>query len=181
MQIDVKQKVDKAISKLFKLDQYLLIHDLNERTIAHKLAVYLQEEFNKYDVDCEYNRNADEISKMKMIYVVEEEFKKIKNIKREFIIDIIQDDIEYMRLSTFPDVIIHERGKNTSNQLVIEIKKSTNNIDRAFDFKKLECYTDQSRFNRLAYEWGLFIEFETGIESPNRPQLTWFKDGKTVF
>jgi hypothetical protein len=67
MQFDVKQKVDKAISKLFELDQYLLIHDLNERTIAHKLAVYLQEEFNKYDVDCEYNRNADEISKMKMI------------------------------------------------------------------------------------------------------------------
>ncbi|MBE0337119.1 hypothetical protein [Paenibacillus sp. 23TSA30-6] len=132
MRIDIKQRVDRAISNLFEHDQYLLSHDLHEGTITHKLAVYLQEEFNEYDVDFEYNRNVDEESKKKMIYFLE---KECEEIKREFTKDITVDSIEYMGLSTFPDIIIHKRGENISNHLVIEIKKSTNNnnMDRIFD------------------------------------------------
>ncbi|KAF6578397.1 hypothetical protein G9G54_14090 [Paenibacillus sp. EKM212P] len=174
---NIKLKVDIAISNLLEFDQYLLSHDLNERTIAHKLAVYLQEEFNEYNVDCEYNKNVEEESKKKMIYILEQE---CQEIKRKFNKDIFVDDIEYMGLSTFPDIVIHKRGENTSNLLIIEIKKSTNSIDRGFDFQKLKCYTDNSRYNNLSYAWGLFIEFETGKKSPKRPELIWYKDGQII-
>ncbi|URJ44464.1 MULTISPECIES: hypothetical protein [Paenibacillus] len=173
---DVKQRVDKAITKLFERDLYLLINDLNERTIVHKYAIYLQEQFSEYDVDCEYNKNADEDKNKKMIYIVEKEYRKIKRIKREFSADIIQDDIEYMALSIFPDIIVHKRGENLRNHLIVEIKKSTNNNlhEKAFDLKKLECYTDKLRHNKLAYEFGVFIEFDTGVQNPAKPVLTWF-------
>ncbi|MEK3986404.1 hypothetical protein MHB77_23990 [Paenibacillus sp. FSL K6-3166] len=174
----IKPKVDIAISKLLECDQYLLSHDLNERTIAHKLAVYLQEEFNEYNVDCEYNKNVDEESKKKMIYILEQECQKIK---KEFNKDItVVDDIEYMGLSTFPDIVIHKRGENSSNLLIIEIKKSTNRIDRCFDLQKLKCYTDSSRYNNLCYAWGLFIEFETGRKNPEEPGVIWYKDGQRI-
>lgn len=173
----ITKGINIAISKLFEKDHHLLSHDLNERTIAHKLAVYLQEEFQEYNVDCEYNRNVDEASKQKRIYVLESECKRLK---KDFIKDIVDDDTEYMGLSTFPDIVIHRRGKNTDNYLVIEIKKSTNRLDRRFDFKKLECYTDKERYNNLEYDWGLFIEFETGMEKIKKPELIWFKEGKRI-
>ncbi|QOT12793.1 hypothetical protein JNUCC32_12540 [Paenibacillus sp. JNUCC32] len=173
---DVKQKVDKAITKIFERDLYLLINDLNERTIAHKYATYLQEQFSEYDVDCEYNKNADEDKKKKMIYIVEKEYWKIKRLKRTFSADIIQNNIEYMALSIFPDIIVHKRGENLRNHLIVEIKKSTNNNlhEKNFDLTKLNCYTDKTRHNRLAYEFGVFIEFETGVQDPAKPKTTWF-------
>nr|WP_154892422.1 hypothetical protein [Paenibacillus xylanexedens] len=173
---DVQQKVDKAITKLFERDLFLLINDLNERTIAHKCAIYLQEQFSEYDVDCEYNKNVDEDRNKKMIYIVEKEYRKIKRIKRAFSADIIEDDIEYMALSIFPDIIVHKRGANLRNHLIVEIKKSTNNNlqEKAFDLKKLECYTDKLRHNKLAYDFGVFVEFETGVQDPAKPELTWF-------
>lgn len=173
---DVKQKVSEAITKIFERDLYLLTHDLNERTIAHKYAIYLQEQFSEYDVDCEYNKNVDDDRNKKLIYIVEKEYREINRIKRAFSADIIEDDIEYMALSIFPDIIVHKRGENLKNHLIVEIKKSTNtNLqEKAFDLKKLECYTDKLRHNKLAYEFGVFIEFETGVQDPAKPRLTWF-------
>jgi len=54
---EVKQKVRTAIELLIKKDARLLKIDINERSITHKLALYLQDSFKGWDVDCEYNRN----------------------------------------------------------------------------------------------------------------------------
>ncbi|CAH1202977.1 MULTISPECIES: hypothetical protein [unclassified Paenibacillus] len=177
MDLTIIKGINIAISELCEKDRHLLSHDLNERTIAHKLALYLQEEFQEYNVDCEYNRNIDEMNKQKRIYVLESECEKLK---KDFTKDIVYGDTEYMGLSIFPDIVIHRRGENTNNYLVIEIKKSTNKLDRSFDFKKLECYTDKERYNNLEYDWGLFIEFETGMENFKKPELIWFKEGKRI-
>ncbi|WP_256759506.1 hypothetical protein [Cohnella sp. WQ 127256] len=174
MENNIKLKVDKAISKLLELDQYLLSHDLNERTVAHKLAVYLQEEFNEYNVDCEYNKNVDEDNGSKNIYILKVECEELrKQIKNEVLIN----EVEYSVYSIYPDIVVHRRGENESNLLIIEIKKSTNMTDRKFDYKKLQCYTDMSSHNKLQYSLGLFIEFNTGAQEARVPELIWFKDG----
>jgi len=178
MENNIINKVKNAISKLYRRDEYLLINDLNERTIAHKLASYLQEEFFDLDVDCEYNKNVDEDNGSKNIYVVKVEAEELrKKINRI----IHKGEIEYSVFSIYPDIVVHKRGENKKNLLIIEIKKSTNLSDWEFDYKKLQCYTQKSGGNTLHYQYGLFIEFETGVKKLKVPELIWFINGERVF
>ncbi|MGI8316876.1 hypothetical protein [Halobacillus mangrovi] len=173
----ILNKINKAISKFYSRDEYLLINNLNERTIAHKFASYLQVEFDNYDVDCEYNKNVDEDNGAKNIYIVKNEAEELKRkIKQETEFD----DIEYTVISIYPDIVIHKRGGNDNNLLIIEIKKSSNNLDFSYDHKKLQCYTENSTPNSLKYKFGLFIEFETGVLKPKLPSFIWYKDGKRL-
>ena len=94
----IYEKVVKAFQTFFIKDRYLLDNDVHEVTISHKLAEYLQYQFPDMNVDCEYNRqvppdNGD-------------------NIKRR------SDTGDRVR----PDIIVHKRGSNENNCLVIEIK-----------------------------------------------------------
>jgi len=52
---EIEQKVSNAILRFLEKDGLLLEIDANERSISHRLAGYLQEEFLGWDVDCEYN------------------------------------------------------------------------------------------------------------------------------
>jgi hypothetical protein len=65
----IYEKIISCINELFANDQYLLLNNANERTIAHRFAVYLEKEFehSEYKVDCEYNKLGQ----------------KIKNVDRE--------------------------------------------------------------------------------------------------
>ena len=51
----VEERVCAALSKLLEKDHHLLKKDANERSITHRLGIYLQEMFPEWDVDCEYN------------------------------------------------------------------------------------------------------------------------------
>ena len=53
----ITQKVNHGIRNFFKNEIGLLENNLHERTIAHHFAKYLENEFNGFDVDPEYNRN----------------------------------------------------------------------------------------------------------------------------
>ena len=64
LQKDVEEKVCKALSILFEKDCYLLKVDANERSITHRLGIYMQEEFPEWDVDCEYNRDGHKIKEL---------------------------------------------------------------------------------------------------------------------
>jgi hypothetical protein len=52
----VKVKVHTSIGQLLSNDAFLLEHTDHEFSIAHRLALYLQQEFADWNVDCEYNR-----------------------------------------------------------------------------------------------------------------------------
>jgi len=56
-QQDVHRRISQALETLHAKDQYLLDQDVHERTIAQRLAIYLEHEFAGWHVDCEYNRN----------------------------------------------------------------------------------------------------------------------------
>ena len=124
---DVKWKLNSAIERLIENDRYLLETDVNERSISHRLALYLQEAFPDWDVDCEYNRN-------------------LKNIKSLEVptSNVSWDDTEAK--TVYPDIIIHHRGIQ-ENLLVIEIKK--NNCSQ-FDRKKLYAFKHELKYQYAA-------------------------------
>lgn len=136
-----------ALSELLNRDAYLLEIDANERSIAYRFAFYLQVRLPNWTVDCEYNRDGVEP-------------------KRLGSFDIHPDNEDDEAKTVFPDVIVHQRG-TSENYLVIEFKKSTSNVDRDIDRRKLEGYKRQ-----LRYPFALFIEVGTKGQA-NVTQLEW--------
>lgn len=53
----IKNRIKKSIEAFFKIDSYLIVNNLHENAITHRIAIYLDEIFINYNVDCEWNRN----------------------------------------------------------------------------------------------------------------------------
>lgn len=50
-------RLHRALERLYDHDLQLIHLEVHERTTAARLAIYLQEEFPLWNVDCEYNRD----------------------------------------------------------------------------------------------------------------------------
>ncbi|NYE22086.1 hypothetical protein [Pigmentiphaga litoralis] len=128
--------VARALSELLGNDDDLLGIDANERSITFRFAMYLQQHFPDWTVDCEYNRDGTDP-------------------KRLGHLELYPDSEDDEAKTVFPDVIVHRRGTR-NNYLVLEFKKSTSRIDRQIDLRKLRGYKQQ-----LGYEHALFVEVGT--------------------
>ena len=122
-----------AMEEFLSSESDLLALDVNERSLTHKLAEYVQRQFGSWDVDCEYNRLGDAVKRLPRARPVRTDDAKGRTI--------------------FPDIIVHKRGKRR-NLLVIEAKKTTNN-ERADDEDKLVGLT--SRGGDYGYTFGLHL------------------------
>jgi hypothetical protein len=155
----IKHRVRTAIKLFVREDTHLLKIDVNERSITHRLAIYLQDAFKGWDVDCEYNRNRYDTKKL-----------------------IIGDDVHIAAeanqtdddqgKTVYPDIIVHHRDTD-QNLLVVEVKKTTSHVPKKFDLDKLREYKRQ-----LGYSHALFLCFVTG--SPERigvEEEIWIDDG----
>jgi hypothetical protein len=139
---DIRNRIEIAYKKLIDKDSYLLKIDANERSITHRLAIYLEEVFWEYDVDCEYNRDGLDP-------------KKLINYKKK----IYSDDTN--GTTVYPDIIIHHRGRGKKyNFIVIEAKKYFK-IDNSKTYKadkeKLGAYKKD-----LSYKYAYFVKFPVG-------------------
>ncbi|WP_077369576.1 hypothetical protein [Anaerosalibacter sp. Marseille-P3206] len=143
---DIESKLKKAFEMLRKRDKILLEIDINERTLCHRLAIYLEQIFAGYDVDCEYNRIGSNDPKKLIFKDLKKDFKDAK-------LDNSAADDTVAR-TVYPDIVVHKRTTE-ENLLIIEIKKSTNNTDRNIDINKIKKYKSQ-----LGYKHGVFIEIE---------------------
>lgn len=126
------QRIQLALEILLELDKFLLENDVHERTIAHRLAIYLEWLFPKWHIDCEYNLHGIHIKELP---------------------DIRDCDVDKKTDRVLPDIIIHKRNSD-KNLLVIEIKKDK---ESACDIKKLELFTKEN--GKYKYRLGLFIKF----------------------
>ena len=119
-----------ALDMLFYKDQYLICNGTNkhvsELSISHKLGYYLALLIDEYDVDCEYNRN-----------LVDPKTDEANNKIR-------------------PDIIIHKRGSNDDNFVIIEIKPWWND-DIEKDVKKLNEMTKQDGQYRYCFGFSIVI------------------------
>jgi hypothetical protein len=82
-----------ARDRFFAHDQFLLSTKAHERTVTHRIAVYLEQLLPGWHVDCEYNRQG--------------------------VLPDPKSDGDGNRV--FPDVIVHVRGRKR-NLLVLEAK-----------------------------------------------------------
>ncbi len=137
----VRSRLDAAIGRLLERDVHLLRCNVSERSITHKLGCYLEEQFPGWDVDCEYNRNHD--------------VRKTLGLPPK---DGTSDEPEEQ--SVFPDVIVHRRGRNDRNLLVIEVKKTGRDEPYDdWDRDKLRAFKNPSE---LGYRYGYFLKLRTG-------------------
>lgn len=134
----IKESLHNALGSLYKNDAFLLKHSAHERSITHKLAEYLQQQFLDWNVDCEYNLHGI----------------NTKKLPREC-------GYEYKEL-VYPDIIIHSRGENL-NLLVIEAKLNKFTRVNGCDHVKLVEFTGQN--GDYKYRFGVFIGFD-GLNVP---------------
>lgn len=132
----IEQSLNKALQTLVERDANILMYDINERTISHRLAGYLEPFFKDWNVDCEYNRNHDDSKRLEI---------PRRNART--------DDTEAR--TVFPDIIVHRRGTD-ENLLVIEMKKTTSQESDEFDLLKLSAFKCQ-----LDYQFAAFIRVRT--------------------
>lgn len=65
---ELKQIIKEALQQLFDRDRYLLRHGINERTIAHRFALFLEPLLPGYDVDYQYYGNIDSEKTYRLVY-----------------------------------------------------------------------------------------------------------------
>lgn len=101
--------------------------DIHEQALAHRLAVHLENTgfFGGYSVDCEYNRHGD----------------------------VIKTDADGNRFR--PDIVIHTRGNDENNLIMVESKKF-NDSQQEIDTAKQDL---GRRKNEYGYRHGFLVIF----------------------
>jgi hypothetical protein len=152
---EILRRFDVAVARLFRDDQYLLIHDVSERAVTHKLGEYLQRLFPHWHVDCEYNRNRHEPKRVHLPDPGDQEAERY--------------------VSIYPDIIVHQRGANDRNLLIVEAKKARDGRGdgEARDRTKLVAYARE-----LDYTVGVFIVFPTGEGCDAPCQRSYYHNGQ---
>lgn len=169
---DILNNVISAISDLEKNEDWLIRNDLSEKSITHKLALYIANYFPDYDIDCEYNGNIESEGGRKRIKALKYDLAEIKLLKKAE----LELETEIVDRAVFPDIIIHKRGRNDFNLCIIEAKKSTSRVNRQYDYLKLKAYTTDYYGNDLNYQLGIFVMFNIGMVQES--ELVIFKNGE---
>ncbi len=141
----LRQKVNSVLEKIYELDHALIQSGGQERSLSFRFGLYFNQEIgsttwlNGLDIDLEYNKNGMEP----------------KRTPRR-------------PNGVVPDFILHQRGSNENNVMVIEFKGWWSNDSKENDVIKLEDFIHQE--GEYQYGLGFFIEF-----NKNGADLTEYK------
>jgi hypothetical protein len=188
---EIQSKLIAAIEQLLCVDPYLLQNNLSERSITHKLGEYLQQKFPDHNVDCEYNKFQQPGENGKLSYTTKclgidnnELSKKLQDKYAKRIAELKLDSL--LSLSIYPDIIVHTRGYEGVNVLVVEVKKAHGDDDE-LDILKLKSLTNSSGSNPYKYQLGAAITIKTNKDNVDVkdfkiefPTLRWFENGNEV-
>ena len=130
---ELKAHVMQAINKLYAQDSDLFTRDASEWSIAHRLAVYLEQKIPGWHVDCEYNRQGPN-----------------KEPKTKCNEDKVR-----------PDISLHHRGRleDHHNLLVVEVKKRESDSDLG---KACEYTKPPEGARKFQYQFGLALSVVKG-------------------
>lgn len=146
----VRIRLQAAVETLLIDDSYLLEIGVSERAIMGRLAVYLTHLFPSHSVDLEYNRHALEVKRAD----VPEECANATNFAGKAII--------------IPDLIVHQRGHDRDNLLVLEAKKSADRRGKDCDRLRVTALKRE-----LGYRFAALLEFPIGGSPPHAPLVHW--------
>jgi hypothetical protein len=141
---DLLRLVNEALRGVYEKDRILPETKANERCIVFRFGLYfhalLQDsEYSKLDFDLEYNRNAEN-----------------------------QDSPSHTKGTesspngVIPDAVLHSRGNNDTNVLVMEFKPAWRSGDIEEDLKKLEDFTNPAARRGKRYGYGLGLSIVLG-------------------
>lgn len=114
-------KLVAALQEFYAQEAFLLEKDLGERTLTHRLAVYLEKQYRGWQVDCDYNRLGERTLRLPHGTIVS------------------TDDT--LGKSIFPDIVVHQRAI-PNNLLAVEVRKASNHQPLEHDRHKLKAMTD---------------------------------------
>lgn len=138
-------------------DGFLLRNIANERTITHRLAMYLDPHLPGWAMDVEYNREGMEGETKRILDWVQFDLEEVAGDADR------HELIRNMEARTvYPDIIIHQRGRN-ENLLVIEVKKSSSTRPADLDLRKLEVMTHEAG---LGYTHAVFLQLPVNGDPP---------------
>ncbi len=140
---EIEKLISLALNDLYKYDVYLLSknYNINERTVTHRLAIYLENYFSEfgYHVDVEYNR-------MRKDYDNKDELGNLMGKKLNW------EETGEGSNFVYPDIIVHKRDTD-ENLIEIEVKMAWKNNKKNYDYEKINEYMSQSD-----YRYGVYIE-----------------------
>lgn len=133
MQAELNRLVS-ALEAFYTQEKFLLEKDAGERALTHRLAVQLETQFPRWQVDCDYNRLGE----------------RTLLLPRGTIVST--DDA--LGKSIYPDILVHQRGIPI-NLLAIEVRKDSNHQPLEHDQHKLRAMTDPLVW--FAYRIGVLL------------------------
>lgn len=149
--IEIRHVINKCLKKLYRRDESLFIgKGLCERCLVFRFAMYLQEAFRHYYVDCDYNSS--------MVNGHRTSGKLIGKTKR------------------FIDIIVHDRGSN--DFICFEVKKWNNmrTKDILKDYENLMVLTAEGSAG-YGYKYGFHLVLGKSLSSS---KLKIFQHGKKI-
>jgi hypothetical protein len=114
-------KLVAALQEFYAQEAFILEKDLGERTLTHRLAVYMEKHYPGWQVDCDYNRLGERTLRLPHGTIVS------------------TDDT--LGKSIFPDIVVHQRAI-PNNLLAVEVRKASNHQPIEHDQHKLKAMTD---------------------------------------
>jgi hypothetical protein len=101
--------------------------------------------------DCEYNRHRGAV---KVQYLLGQLKNIVEDAERTARNDPRREGWYFF--SVFPDIIVHERGDDNHNLIVVELKRASNDVkaERHYDHLKLELFTKQDYEHGYGYKLG---------------------------
>lgn len=129
---EVHSAVSAAIATLCTGDRHLLDANVSERSMSHMLAVHLISRFPGYEIDCEYNRDGFDVKKLMLSGR-----------------SVTDDQLD--AVTVFPDIIVHKRGRQDQNLLVLEMKKASSAVNHDYDIEKLNAFKSELKYRFAAH------------------------------
>jgi hypothetical protein len=120
----MKTELDKVVvglSEFYAGEQFLFAHDLGERALTHRLAVYIEKQFPDWNVDCHFDRLGARTMRLPHGTIVSTD--------------------DHFDKSIYPDILVHRR-EIPNNLLAIEVRKVSNHQPEEHDRQKLRALTD---------------------------------------
>ena len=127
-------KVAVALSEFYARETHLLEKDLGERTLTHRLAVALENQFPEWNIDCDYNRLGERTWRLPKASIVSTD--------------------DQLGKSIYPDIVVHRRAM-PENLLAIDVRKASNHQPPEHDRHKLRGLTDPHGW--FAYRIGVLL------------------------
>lgn len=170
----VNDFLKKVVLILIDKDWHLLENDVHERSISHMLACHMMPYFDQLNVDCEYDSNVEADKGKKYIYLLQEKIEELGLLRdNEF------SEEEILQRFVYPDIIVHRRGDNENNLLILEMKKSSSKKDFEYDREKLRRFTSPDYENELNYAWGAFVHIGVRKETGDY-DIEWYQNGEKL-